>query len=87
MGAEEFSVFEINAQKKRPGGVDRALGKPTHGGDGSVSGEFVQPSISQISVVPAREKFRKNRFLKHRRHYGRLKPLQTDCGCDGKICA
>jgi len=24
--------------KKRPGGVDRALGEPTHGGDGSVRG-------------------------------------------------
>lgn len=28
-------------KKERPGGVDRALGKPTHGGDGSVRGQVI----------------------------------------------
>ena len=45
---------------KRPGGVDRALGEPTHGGDGSVSGRLITTSILPISATSAREILQKN---------------------------
>jgi len=42
-------LFEIpQIQQKRPGGVDRALGEPTHGGDGSVSGHISCVNLSNI---------------------------------------